>query len=157
MKDEIQTVKKYLRSKGFKVTPQRESIVETIFATHAHFSADDLFDMMREDGSQVSKATIYRTLSLLTEGGFLETLRIGEDQKYYEHVLGHEHHDHLICLGCQKIVEFYDQKIEDRQELIIEKHGFVAVRHTHRIYGYCPECQKQKPNEIVETHGAVGD
>ncbi len=156
MQDEIQTVKRYLRSKGFKVTPQRQSIVEMVFATHAHFSADDLFDMMRDSGPQVSKATIYRTLSLLTEGGFLETLRIGEDQKYYEHVLGHDHHDHLICLGCQRIIEFYSQKIEDLQDAIVAEHGFAPVRHTHRIFGYCPQCQRMHPEGIAHS-GPAGD
>jgi len=146
VQNEIETVRHYFQRHGFKLTPQRQAIVERVFSTHSHFSADDLHDMMRDSGTPVSKATIYRTLSLLAEGRFVEGLRIGEEMKYYEHVLGHEHHDHLICVECHKIVEFRSEAIEELQEEIVREHGFKSLYHSHKIFGYCADCRDRASN-----------
>ena len=84
---------------------------------------------------------MYRTLSLLVEGGFLDCLDLGQDRKLYEHILGHEHHDHIICLSCQKILEFQEPKIEELQEQVMASHGFSITNHSLRLFGYCSECR----------------
>lgn len=135
----------FLRSRGAKLTPQRARIFERAFATHEHFSAETLYDWLREeDGPDVSRATVYRTLALLLEGGFIEGLDTGRGELVYEHVLGHEHHDHMVCLDCGRIEEFRDDRIERLQEENCEQRDFELVEHSLRLMGYCKRCRKKR-------------
>ena len=84
---------------------------------------------------------MYRTLSLLTEGKLLEEHDFGEGRKSYERTLGHAHHDHLICMNCQKILEFENDSIEELQEKEAAKQNFKIIHHTHKIFGYCENCR----------------
>lgn len=125
-----------------------------MFATHRHVSAEELYEMLRRSEAgrrlNISRATVYRTLALLTEGGFVEALDIGRDSgTLYEHVLGHEHHDHMICLSCGKLIEFHDEELEHVQERAVGRHGFQASWHRLNIYGTCAAC-----HEAELRHGA---
>ena len=134
----------YLRSKSLKFTSQRDRIFELAFETHQHFTADTLHAWLKEqDGPPVSRATVYRTLHLLEEGGFIESLDTGRGELVYEHVLGHAHHDHLVCVGCGKIEEFRSEEIERLQEQAAQSRGFVLTSHTLRLEGYCRACSKK--------------
>ncbi|RMH01764.1 MAG: transcriptional repressor [Planctomycetota bacterium] len=131
----------FLRRKGLRVTvPRREILTET-WATHDHFSAEELYARLRGKGSRASRATVYRTLALLVEGGFLGALDGGRGQMLYEHILGHSHHDHMICLACGRIIEFRCAEIEDLQDQIARRHRFRLVGHTLTLEGYCPACR----------------
>ncbi len=143
---QLETFHEFLKSRDLKSTSQRDLIVLEIFSQpHHHFSAEELLETVREKDPSISRATVYRTLSLLLEGTMLEELDIGKGHKYFEPMLGVAHHDHLICLGCEKIVEFESPEIETLQEKIIKTNEFQAMYHTHRIFGYCRQCQnKQK-------------
>lgn len=148
----------YLAGKGLKTTPQRLRIFERAFATHEHFSAETLYEWMRdEQGPRVSRATVYRTLNLLQEGGFIDSFEAVAGQVVYEHVLGHRHHDHLICVECGRIEEFHDERIETLQEEIAEGRGFELVKHSHRLLGHCPTCRrKRRPEGQVAAGGTAG-
>ena len=141
MPKELDTVAKYLKEHDFKLTNQRRKIIETVFASHEHFTADDLYDVLREKGESISKATIYRTLSLLCGSGLVESRDFGRGQLYYEHVLGHDHHDHLICVGCGKVVEFRNADLEKLQEKVAKGRGFRIESHSLRIFGRCKACR----------------
>ena len=141
MEKELDTVAKYLKEHDFKLTNQRRKIIETVFASHDHFTADDLYDALREKGESISKATIYRTLALLCESNLVESRDFGRGQLYYEHVLGHEHHDHLICSGCGKVVEFRNPDLEALQKKIAKARGFSIESHSLRIFGRCKACR----------------
>jgi len=134
----------FLRQQTLKLTPQRRQIFERAFATHDHFSADKLYGWLKgEDGPSVSRATVYRTLALLVEGGFLESLDAGQGELLYEHVLGHRHHDHIVCVDCGRIEEFYDEEIERLQEEAASRKGFKLVRHNLRLFGTCSACTRK--------------
>ncbi len=134
----------HLRSKNLKFTSQRDRIFELAFHTHQHFTADTLHAWLKEqDGPPVSRATVYRTLHLLEEGGFIESLDTGRGELVYEHVLGHAHHDHLVCVGCGKIEEFRSDEIERLQEQAAASRGFVITSHTLRLEGYCRGCARK--------------
>lgn len=138
----------FLRGRALKFTNQRERIFDRAFATHEHFTAETLYRWLEaEEGAPVSRATVYRTLSLLVEGRFLESLDAGRGELYYEHVLGHRHHDHLVCLSCGRIDEFYDERIETLQREAAEKKGFELVDHDLRLLGYCRACAKKRADE----------
>lgn len=133
----------YLRSHELKMTPQRRRIFDKAFETHEHFGAEELYEWLRDEGGpKVSRATVYRTLDLLVRGGFIESLDAGRGGLVYEHVLGHDHHDHMVCLACGKIEEFHDEVIEARQREAAVKKGFLVVSHVHRLSGYCRSCAR---------------
>jgi Fur family ferric uptake transcriptional regulator len=124
MKKELDTVKRYMKTQDFKLTQPRRKIIEAVFATHEHFTADELRTMLREKGENVSTATIYRTLSLLCDGGFVESLDLGRGQLYYEHILGHKNHFHLVCSDSGRIIEFQSAEIEQIVSRVARARGF---------------------------------
>ena len=133
----------FVRSKGLKLTSQRRRILKRVFSTHHHFTAEEVYDMFRRGREKISRATVYRTLSLLVEGRFLDSLDLGQDRRYFEHILGHEHHDHIICLTCTKIIEFQEPRIEALQEHVMKSHGFHITSHSLRLFGFCDECRSK--------------
>jgi Fur family ferric uptake transcriptional regulator len=135
-------VEAHLRKSGFRWTSQRSLIVRTALANHAHFTAEQLLELCRKHDPKVSRATVYRTLAVLEEAGFVEGLETGDGGRRFEHVLNHEHHDHMVCLHCGAIVEFRDDELERRQEAAARRVGFRIERHSLRIYGACRDCQK---------------
>ncbi|NOT31079.1 MAG: transcriptional repressor [Planctomycetes bacterium] len=135
----------FLKTRALKLTPQRRRIFARVFATHEHFSAETLYGWMRaEEGSRVSRATVYRTLSLLVEGNFMETLDPGTGELLYEHVLGHRHHDHLVCTACGRIEEFTDERIEAFQREVALRKGFTLQYHNLRLFGSCASCTRKR-------------
>ncbi len=143
----------FLRERSLRLTTQRERIFERAFETHKHFTADTLYGWLKEEqGQAVSRATVYRTLGLLVEGGFLESLDTGQGELLYEHVLGHRHHDHMVCLSCGKIEEFYDERIEELQRTASENKGFFMISHNLRLFWYCRGCARR---QSLERGGAA--
>ena len=95
----------FLKEKGLRQTPQREGIVQTAFATKEHFTADELWERARQQDASTSRATVYRTLTLLVESGLLHEIDLGKENKHYDpNFLDHPHHNHLICTDCDKVV-----------------------------------------------------
>ena len=141
---------RFLRTRSLKLTAQRRRIFERAFSTHEHFSAERLYGWMKgEDGPAVSRATVYRTLGLLVEGGFLESLDTGQGELLYEHVLGHRHHDHLVCIDCGKIEEFSDERIEEFQREAALRKGFQLHYHNLRLFGTCAACTRKRARTTV--------
>jgi Fur family ferric uptake transcriptional regulator len=136
--------KEFLTARGLRFTRERGRLLEKIFSTHKHFEADDLLMDMRSGGVRVSKATIYRTLALLVESGLLRQVITGEKHAHYEHVFGHEHHDHMTCTQCGETVEFFEPKIERLQDKICEQKGFRAESHRMQIIGLCARCLRKQ-------------
>lgn len=135
----------FLRERELKLTGPRRRIFEQAFATHEHFSAEELYATLKEEpGDTVSRASVYRTIGLLLDGGFIEALDTGSGELKYEHVLGHHHHDHMLCLECGKIEEFHDERIEELQRENCRKRGFEMVSHDLRLRGYCRGCAKKR-------------
>jgi Fur family ferric uptake transcriptional regulator len=139
----------YLRSQSLKLTSQRRRIFDRSFDTHAHFSAEEMYGwLVEEPGPRVSRATVYRTLALLVEGRFVQALDTGRGELLYEHVLGHQHHDHMVCLDCGGITEFHDDRIEELQLEACRKRGFQLVSHEHRLQGYCKACSRRRGKRV---------
>ena len=130
----------YLKKKGMKYTPQRRVILKAVFSIHEHFDAETLFVRLRSKRKDISRATIYRTLPLLIESGLIKGVIYCENKLIYEHVFGHIHHDHMICIKCGKVIEFRDERIEALQEEVCKKYRFKAVEHRLGIRGYCDDC-----------------
>lgn len=139
---------RFLRSRDLRLTKQRAEILRVIYATHRHITADELFELLqRSDHARdlkISRATVYRTLALMVEGGFVQALDLGrESGTLYEHTFGHAHHDHMICLECGRIIEFSDDRLESVQAAAIRSHGFEASSHRLNVFGTCKACVKK--------------
>ncbi|NBU97791.1 MAG: transcriptional repressor, partial [Spirochaetia bacterium] len=126
-----------LKKEGLKVTAQRLLVAEKVFSLHSHFTAESLSDMFKDKRDEISKATIYRILSIMVKGNLLVENDFGKDYKYYEHIIGHEHHDHIICMDCNRIVEFFEPKIEELQDKIAHANDFTIKGHSLNIYANC--------------------
>ncbi|MGE4299779.1 MAG: Fur family transcriptional regulator [Desulfovibrionaceae bacterium] len=132
----------YLVTNKLKVTPQRKRILEVFLRSEGHFSAEDLYHRVRKKDPSVGQATVYRTLKILHDCGIAREVHFGDGVARYEHMIGHEHHDHLICDACGKNLEVVDPEIEVLQERLAKKHGFTLTGHRMYLYGLCPDCQK---------------
>ena len=131
----------YLKNEGLKLTPEREHVLEGVFSIHKHFNVDKLYDKLRMQHKRISRASIYRTIPLLIKSGLVnESLRC-QNNASYEHTYGHDHHDHMVCIKCGRIIEFKDQKIEELQEAVCKKYGFKPIEHKLGIKGYCKKCR----------------
>ncbi len=141
----------HLTAKGLKVTPQRRSIAEVVFAWHGHFTAEELYQKVRQRESLVGRMTVYRTLSHLVNSGVVHEQVFDKGVAFFEHVFGHGHHDHLICLGCKQVRELRSDALETVSQRESEAQGFKVVSHSIQIFGYCPECQaKARKNMTVK-------
>ncbi len=130
-----------LREKGLKPTQARLLVFRESIKIPDHFSADDLSLKVRTEDQRVSRATVYRTIPFLVELGILREVVYSQKHRNYECVLGREHHEHLICLKCGKIIEFSDDRMEIPLEEACQKYHFKAVAHKTEVTGYCKKCQ----------------
>ena len=150
---------RFLRTRGLRLTRQRMEILRAIYATHKHVTAEQLFEALQKSGKgdslKISRATVYRTLSLLAEGGFVNALDVGRDTgTLFEHALGHRHHDHMICLECGAIGEFSDERLERVQDEAIRRAGFTATSHRLNVFGTCAKCAKKGAGRATEPQKA---
>src|ERR1700760_321640 len=91
----------FLATKNLRITSQRQAIVDTVFGTDRHFTAEQLLEWSRQKDRSVSRATVYRTLPLLTESGLVREMDFGKDYKFYDpNYAAHPHHNHIICQDC---------------------------------------------------------
>lgn len=134
----------YMTRHGLRSTEQRRVVTEKFFASDGHLSIEDLLDKVRDEEPGIGYATVYRTLKLLKDCGLAFERHFGDGVSRYEVAWEDEHHDHLICLECQKIIEFEHEGIETLQEAVATKHGFHLVRHKLELYGICRDCQARK-------------
>lgn len=133
----------FLKEKGFRRTNQRDAIVEAAFSTKEHYTAEDLLLMARKIDRSVSRATVYRTLPILVQSGMLREMDFGRDFKYYDpNYVDHPHHNHLICVDCDKIVEFEDVGISTMEDCISKRLGFSPESKMIRIEARCDELHR---------------
>ena len=133
--------RKYLERRGLKLTTERQAVFDELFARHEHFEADEILVRLRGKGKKISRATIYRTLELLVDSGIVGRVRIGEIGYRYERLRAGEHHDHLICNECGRVIEFREPRIESLQDEVYERYGFVPLSHSHQLRGVCKQCR----------------
>jgi len=133
----------YLRGQNLRLTRQRQVIASAFLKYKGHVSSEELYRKVRKKASDIGYTTVYRTLKLLNEAGLATSNNFGDGYARFESVAQKEHHDHLICTECGKIVEFVNDQIENLQEVIAERHGFRVTDHTLDIYGLCRDCNKQ--------------
>lgn len=131
-----------LKKVGLKITLPRVKILQILEkAGNHHLSAEDVYRILLESGEDIGLATVYRVLTQFEEVKLVTRHHFSEGHSVFE--LDHgTHHDHLVCVECKTVEEFYDPFIEERQQFIAEKAGYKITDHNLNIYGICAECQK---------------
>lgn len=130
----------YLASQKLKMTQERRRILEEVFRSAEHFGADELHLRFVRKKIAVSRATIYRTLEHLVKSGLVRRVYLDQKKAFFEHVHGRQHHEHMICLNCGKVIEFSDDPLEQRQDKVCRDLNFKPLRHSLRIVGLCSDC-----------------
>jgi Fur family transcriptional regulator, ferric uptake regulator len=133
----------FLEQKKLRLTAQRQTIIDTVFSTEEHFTAEQLLEWSRQRDKSVSRATVYRTLPLLTESGLVREMDFGKDYKFYDpNYADHPNHNHIICQDCEKIVEFESDKIDKIEDEITHQLGFSIKSQRLQITGSCEQLKK---------------
>ncbi|WP_321469186.1 transcriptional repressor [Halarcobacter sp.] len=140
----IKNFKEHISKLGYKNTIQKDYILKIIYYSNEHLSAEEIAQKIhKEFNLDIGIATVYRTLNFFEEMDLIKSLDIGDGVRRFEFKIEHEHHDHMVCIKCGKIIEFSDEMIELNQIKIAEKNGFVLKDHIMTIYGICHECDNK--------------
>ncbi len=132
----------YLKQKNLKRSQQREFILDLFLATHRHVTTEELYQLAIKEFPQIGYSTVHRTLKLLSECGLASERHFGDRYTRFERKQKDQHHDHLICTKCGKIIEFESQKIEKLQNNVAKQENFKVTHHRLELYGICNKCQK---------------
>lgn len=144
----------FLRSKKLKLTSERLAILAAIFQRNSHFDAETLHAELRNEGGDISRATVYRSLDLLVQAGLVRKNSLGASHANYEAARGDDHHDHLICLGCNTVLEFFNPDLEELQERICVGYDYRLVHHSLQIFGLCAACKDKADESTIRNRVA---
>ncbi|MCG8589804.1 MAG: transcriptional repressor [Proteobacteria bacterium] len=137
---ERRALAEYLEKHSLKHTKQRDAILDVFLEAGQHVTSDDVYQRVREQHPGIGYTTVYRTMKLLCEAGLAQEQTFDDGITRYE--IEHEHHDHLVCTKCGKIIEFECSMIEAAQNDIARAYGFRVLRHRHELYGHCEDCRE---------------
>lgn len=145
MIDPVNIFKEYCDKKGMRYTPERKVIIEEIYNKDGHFDVDSLFLRIRNGFSElkIAKGSVYRILPHLVNAGLVRESYSKGGCTYYEHTLGHDHHDHLRCIDCGEVSEFQVKETEKIQEAVCNERNFKLIGHVHVLIGYCEKCRNK--------------
>jgi len=130
-----------IQQAGLKVTLPRIHVLELLLSNPGeHFSAEDVYHKLRELKIEVNLATIYRVLTQFAEAGLVERHQFDNATGVFE-ISSKEHHDHMVCVVCKKIIEYVSPEIEELQEKVALEHGCAIVYHQHVLYVTCQACK----------------
>jgi Fur family transcriptional regulator, ferric uptake regulator len=136
-----------LKTAGLKATLPRLRIINLFEASKVrHMTAEDVYRLLQGEGLDIGLATVYRVLTQFEQAGLLTRHHFESGKAVYELNEG-KHHDHLVCLQCGRVEEFYDAEIEKRQQKIARERGFEITEHALYLYAECtkPRCPYRKP------------
>ncbi|MFO1379313.1 MAG: ferric iron uptake transcriptional regulator [Chitinivorax sp.] len=135
-----------LKDMGLKATAPRLKILNLFEnSPQRHMSAEDVYRLLIAEDLDIGLATVYRVLTQFEQAGLLVRHHFESGKAIFELNQGH-HHDHLVCVKCGLVEEFFDEEIERRQDEIAARHGFRVESHSMYLYGLCKNCHEPKPN-----------
>ena len=134
----------YLKNNGLLHSAKREQILDIFLKTENHPTIEDLYLLVKKKNPKIGLATVYRAMKVICDAGLARGTDFGNGQKSFEHKYKHQHHDHLVCIKCGRIIEVISPEIEKLQDKLAKKHKFSPVRHTMQIFGTCAKCKPRK-------------
>lgn len=133
---------KDIRAAGLKVTLPRLKILDMLESSgNKHLSAEDMYKALLDEGEEIGLATVYRVLTQFEGAGLVSRHHFEGGHSVFE-LCQEEHHDHILCVKCGRVDEFFDEVIEQRQKAIAKAQGYQMTDHSLYIYGVCSECTK---------------
>lgn len=145
--EDIQRIINKLKKSGYKLTPQRQAIVDTILdSVGMHLTVEEIFDIVKKKRPEIGLATVYRTIVLMHEENLVTRLDLKDGIARYELTREDEHHTHhhLVCIKCSQVLEFMDDLLDPIEEEIGKKYNFKVLDHSLKFYGICNECAKEE-------------
>ena len=134
----------HLAEDGLKLTPQRQAILQSLFAATDHLDLDGLYQVVKRERVGVGRATIFRTLKLLGRYGLVDRVDAANGVARFELKHDRPHHDHMVCIECGGIFEFQSPRMEVLQNEAVRQAGFTALWHRHEIFGRCRPCASKR-------------
>ena len=128
-----------LSQKGYRITPQRLMILNAINGASGHVSAEEIYESIRKSYPGLNISTVYRTLELLKEMGLVTETDMGDGRVRF-HSAGHEHHHHLVCSACGKVIDLDEEMFAPLISMLKAKYAFHADLHHMAIFGRCKDC-----------------
>ena len=129
----------FLKTEKNRITPERFEVMHAALEYEGHFGADDLYILMKNQKSRVSRATVYKTLELLVQCSLLSKRNFGENITRYENNYTRKIHDHLICVDCGKIIEFSNATLLKLAEKVSNEYGMDYSSYSFNIFARCKE------------------
>ncbi len=130
-----------LRQAGLKTTLPRLKVLSMLESSKVrHLSAEDVYRELLKDDESIGLATVYRVLTQFVEAGLVIRHNFEGDRAVFE-LNDEDHHDHMVCVDCGRVIEFIDQRIEELQEKVASNHDFTIQDHALTLYGICKRCR----------------
>lgn len=148
-----------LKQRGFRLTRQRQILLDLLDKTGAHLDAESLYRLAHEKDPKLNRVTVYRTLKMLKEGGLVDELDLmhhAGDQHYYE-TRRKQEHAHVVCLRCGKVEEFFGEPLQKLKRQVEKTFGFQILIARTEIGGYCAHCQVLRAEEVKEAGSGQGE
>jgi len=153
IEEELEVFTQYLKNSGLKMTRQRQLVVESFLLAGGHLSTEELYELVKKKDAKLGFVTVFRTLKTLADCGLARETVLHDGPTRFEHTYKRPHHHHIVCVECDRTIEFLSPESEQIQEEIISEYGFKPVSHNLQIFGVCPDCQKKQKTsqEIVDS------
>lgn len=136
-------IEQTMRKRGFKITPQRRSILNAIARSHEHLTPSAIYKLVKKDNPGIGLVTIYRTLEVLTGLGLICEMHAGGNCRSYLMRRPSEHHHHIICSDCGTVVDFIDCDLTDMETRITRETNFKINGHLLEFIGQCRKCREK--------------
>lgn len=143
MKQALEIFKTHLKQNGLRMTQERIDLFNLVMTMKSHFNSEEVLQRIKKKKLQVSRATVYRVLPVLVKANLIQQSLLQEGQAHFEVKWNRDHHDHLICSSCAKVIEFHDNTIEILQREIANKYGFYLEDHVMELVGKCAPCRRK--------------
>lgn len=154
MEQYYELLKTKLKENDLRLTNQRKMVLEALFDNRdAHLNVEELYKHINKEHPEVGLATVYRTLDMFVNLGIVHKMEFGDKGALYELRVenGEHYHHHLFCVDCGKIIDFSNDGLDELEEKIMQKHGFLIKDHTLRFYGLCKQCQMEDSQEEINS------
>jgi Fur family ferric uptake transcriptional regulator len=156
-KTRTEDLKSLLLEVDSKDIENRMKVVEKLWNSETHVNLDDVYQSLENNGEKIDKGFIEDTLILLSRLGLVNKIEMANQSVRYEPKYLGEHHDHMICVECGKIIEFEDLRLERIQNSVAEKYDFSLIRHKVEFYGFCSQCSSKRGEELLLQNARAGE
>lgn len=140
-----------LRKAGYRITPQRESVLDVIATSNLHLTAEEIIARVRKRSPYLNKTAVYRSLELFTDLGFVTQTDLGRGRIEYE-LHRHPHHHHLVCRNCHQVTEIGHDAFTALSRKLENEYGFKADIDHFAVFGLCRKCKTTAPKKPIHPH-----